>query len=103
MIVYVALSALEVIMIVVVGVTHIQDRVLADDFFPLIFVFLIVLNHLVMSLYPLRGVLLSVFFLGTLLAVLTSFHLMLVFVSILVLLLLLIAFIIKVLALHCCA
>ena len=53
MIVYVALSALEVIVILVVGVTHIQDRVLADDFFPLIFVFLIVLNHLVMSLYPL--------------------------------------------------
>jgi flagellar biosynthesis protein FliQ len=57
MIVYVALPTLEVVIIViiVVSVTHIQDRVLADDFFPLIiiFVFLIILDHLVMPLYPL--------------------------------------------------
>jgi hypothetical protein len=57
MIVYVALPTLEVviIVIVVVSMTHIQDRVLADYLFPLIiiFVFLIILNHLVMPLYPL--------------------------------------------------
>ena len=56
MIVDVALPALEVIVIVVVvGVTHIQDRVLADDFLPLIFLFvlLIILDHLMMPLYPL--------------------------------------------------
>ena len=57
MIVYVALPALKVVIIVVVvvSVTHIQDRVLADDFFPLIifFIFLIILDHLVMPLYPL--------------------------------------------------
>jgi hypothetical protein len=57
MIVYVTLPTLEVVIIVVVVVsmTHIQDRVLADYFFPLIiiFVFLIILDHLVMPLYPL--------------------------------------------------
>ena len=57
MIVYVTLPTLEVviIVIVVVSMTHIQDRVLADYFFPfiIIFVFLIILDHLVMPLYPL--------------------------------------------------
>jgi hypothetical protein len=57
MIVYVTLPTLEVVIIVVVVVsmTHIQDRVLADYFFPfiIIFVFLIILDHLVMPLYPL--------------------------------------------------
>ena len=57
MIVYVTLPTLEVVIIVVVVVsmTHIQDRVLANDFFPfiIIFVFLIILDHLVMPLYPL--------------------------------------------------
>ena len=56
MIVDVALPSLEVIVIVVVvRVTHIQDRVLADYFLPLIFLFvlLIILDHLMMPLYPL--------------------------------------------------
>ena len=54
MIVDVAFSTLEIVIVVIlISVTHIQYRVLAHDFFPLIFVLLIILDHLVMPLYPL--------------------------------------------------